>query len=149
MYEFQHNYRAAKLEDFRQQYLRAQVKAQIKEQNLKEHQRRIDEAYQKRLSVRAPGDYSFFIRHTFSCSGMFMCLQWDCRRLVKAENREEAKKWKAMCDHRRDELIRIMAQESENWVAEDRIDEVNRFGACEPSLVLLPSICETTRGLIS
>ena len=83
---------AAKLEDFRQQYLRAQVKAQIKEQNLKEHQRRIEEAYQKRL-------------------------------LVKAENREEAKKWEAMCDHRRDELIRIMTEESENWVAEDRIDE--------------------------
>ena len=57
MYEFQHNYRAAKLEDFRQQYLRAQVKAQIKEQNLKEHQRRIEEAYQKRLSVRAPKDF--------------------------------------------------------------------------------------------
>ena len=50
-------YRAAKLEDFRQQYLRAQVKAQIKEQNLKEHQRRIEEAYQKRLSVRAPKDF--------------------------------------------------------------------------------------------
>ena len=55
-----------------------------------------------------------------------MHVQRDCRRLVKAENREEAKKWEAMCDHRRDELIRIMTEESENWVAEDRIDEVQR-----------------------
>ena len=43
--------RAAKLEDFRQQYLRAQIKAKIKEQNMKDHQRRIEEAYAKRLSV--------------------------------------------------------------------------------------------------
>ena len=122
---FQRIYRAAKLEDFRQQYLRAQVKAQIKEQNLKEHQRRIEEAYKKRLCVRATKDCIHCIHKTFIHSDIFIRVQWDCRRLVKAENREEAKKWEAMCDHRRTELIRIMTEESENWVAEDRIEEVN------------------------
>merc|ERR1719353_528866 len=88
---------AAKLEDFRQQYLRAQIKAKIKEQNMKDHQRRIEEAYAKRL-------------------------------LIKAENREEAKKWEAMCDHRRDELLKIVIKDSENWIAEDQIEEAaDRF----------------------
>ena len=45
-------------------------------------------------------------------------------RLIKAENREEAKKWEAMCDHRRDELLKIMIKDSEDWIAEDQIEEV-------------------------